>query len=203
MKGDWFDVCSCNIACACEFAQPATNNHCEATLAWHVSDGRYGDIVLEDLNIMGVASFDGNVWDNPDNFELGLFIDDRADAQQHRALVAIMTGKAGGFMADFSARIATDRSIESAPISFEIADDLAYWRAHIPGRIEAEGEALGGPSTPPGKRVQLLNPPGSEVGPGGPATWATATRNNVDAFGYNWDWSGKSSKHIPIDCVGP
>jgi hypothetical protein len=26
MRGDWFDVCSCNIACPCEFAQPPTNS---------------------------------------------------------------------------------------------------------------------------------------------------------------------------------
>ncbi|GEM_PF-6798672 len=49
-----------------------------------------------------------------------------------------------------------------------LADDLAHWRAEISDKVTAFAEALGGPTTPPGKRVQLLNlnPPGSEVGPG-------------------------------------
>ncbi len=71
--------------------------------------------------------------------------------------------------------------IEFVPIEFEIADDLAYWRAEIPGRVIAEAEALSGPMTPPGKRVQTINAPGSETGPGTVATWGRATANEVDS----------------------
>jgi uncharacterized protein DUF1326 len=34
MKGDWFDVCSCNIPCPCTFAQPPTNDHCDGVMAY-------------------------------------------------------------------------------------------------------------------------------------------------------------------------
>ena len=34
-NGDWFDVCKCNIACPCEFAQPPTFDECNGILAWH------------------------------------------------------------------------------------------------------------------------------------------------------------------------
>jgi hypothetical protein len=203
LKGDWFDVCSCDIACPCEFAQAPTNDHCEGVLAWHVREGAFGDCALEDLNIVGVSKFDGNIWAGAKTVNLGMFIDERANEAERAALNSIFSGQAGGFMAKFAELIVEVRGIEYVPISFEIADDLAYWRAHIPGRVEAEAEALGGPTTLPGKRVQLFNPPGSEIGPGGPATWATATQNKVDAFGYNWDWAGKSSKHIAFDWVGP
>ena len=57
--------------------------------------------------------------------------------------------------------------------------------------------------TPPGKLVQTLNPPGSEVGPGGVATWGKGVTNNVDAMGYKWERKGNSSKHIPFDWSGP
>lgn len=57
-----------------------------------------------------------------------------------------------------------------APIKFEISEDLAYWSVEIPGKIIAKGEALTGPMTPPGKRVQTINPPRSEVEPGTVAT---------------------------------
>jgi len=202
-KGDWFDVCSCDMACPCEFAQAPTNDHCEGLLAWHINEGEYGGANLKDLNVVAVSAFDGNIWEGPKEFRMGMFMDERADDAQRAALEAIFSGAAGGFMANLGPLVTEHLGVQAAPISFELADDLAFWKANIPGVIEAEAEALGGPTTPPGQRVQLLNPPGSEVGPGGPATWATATKNVVDAYGYNWDWSGKSSKHIPFDWVGP
>ena len=64
-------------------------------------------------------------------------------------------------------------------------------------------EALTGPTTPEDERVQTLNPPGSEVGPGGVATWGVATRDRAEAFGFSWDRTGQSSKHIPFDWSGP
>jgi hypothetical protein len=44
-----------------------------------------------------------------------------------------------------------------------------------------------GPMTPPGKRVQTINSPGSEVGPGTVATWGKAITNEVDAMGFKWE----------------
>jgi hypothetical protein len=82
----------------------------------------------------------------------------------------IFTGQAGGFMAELAKLIGNVKGLEFAPIKFEIADDVSYWSAVIPGKVLAEAEALTEPMTPPGKRVQTINPPGSEVGPGALAT---------------------------------
>ena len=41
------------------------------------------------------------------------------------------------------------------------------------------------------------------VGPGQVATWGTATSDRVDAFGFKWEWDGRSSKHFPFDWEGP
>lgn len=106
-------------------------------------------------------------------------------------------------MGTFAQSVGEVLGLEFVPISFEVADDFAHWRAEIPGKIKAYAEALTGPTTPPGARVQLLNPPGSEVGPGGVATWGKAKDNEVDAYGFQWSWAGKSSKHIPFDWTGP
>ena len=203
LRGDWFDVCSCDIACPCEFAQPPTNNHCQGVLAYHVREGRYGDARLDDLNVIGVSEFTGNLWAGEGRWSVGLYIDERADEAQREALQAIFSGRAGGFMAKLAALIGDVRGIEFVPIRFEVADDLAYWRAEVPGKVSAAAEALSGPMTPPGARVQMLNAPGSEVGPGQIATWGKATADKVDAYGFRWDWQGKSSKHIPFDWTGP
>ena len=203
LRGDWFDVCSCDIACPCEFARPPTNNHCEGVLAYHVRNGAYGAARLDGFNVLAVASFSGNVWAGEASISLGLFIDERAGEAQREALRLIFSGQAGGFMAGFARSVGEVRGVEYVPIDFEVADDLSFWKAEIPGLVTASAEALGGPTTPKGKRVQLLNPPGSEVGPGQIATWGKTVENRVDAYGYTWDWASKSSKHIPFDWSGP
>jgi hypothetical protein len=203
VAGDWFDVCKCAIPCPCTFAQEPTFGDCDGVLAYHIRQGRYGDVSLDGLNLLGLGHFKGNIWGGETKAVMALFIDDRASEAQRGALRQIWGGQAGGFPAVFASLIGEMRGIEYAPIRFEIADDLAYWRAEIPGRVVARAEALTGPMTPPGKRVQTLNAPGSEMGPGTVATWGRATANTVDSFGFKWDWTGRSSKHIPFDWSGP
>ena len=201
--GDWFDVCKCTIPCPCTFAQPPTFGDCDGVLAYHIRHGLYGEVQLDGLNILGVGHFVGNIWAGETKAVLGLFIDERADRSQREALQFIWGGHAGGFPAEFAKLIGEVRGIEYVPIEFQVASDLASWRAEIPGRVVARAEALTGPMTPPGKRVQTTNAPGSEMGPGTVATWGRATADSVDAFGFRWEWAGRSSKHIPFDWSGP
>jgi hypothetical protein len=51
--------------------------------------------------------------------------------------------------------------------------------------------------------VQTINPPGSEVGPGGVATWGKSLADEADAMGFKWGRKGRSSKHIPFKWSGP
>ena len=75
----------------------------------------------------------------------------------------------------------------------------------IPGVCEARAEALGGPTTLPGQRVQTINPPGSEIGPGERivATWGKSIVDRVSHYGFGWSRSGQSSKHIAFAWSGP
>ncbi len=203
--GDWFDVCKCTIPCPCTFAQAPSEGDCEGILAWHIREGNYGDVRLDGLNVLAVGTFDGNIWEGETKATMGIFLDERADEAQRGALQMIFGGQAGGWPGEFASMIGEVRGIEYAPIEFEIADDLAYWRAEIPGRVEARAEALSGPTSPSaGARVQLHNAPGAEIGPGQVATWGKATASrSTDAFGFKFDWVGRSSKHFPFDWSGP
>ena len=106
-------------------------------------------------------------------------------------------------MAEFAKLVGHVHGVDYVPIKFGLADDLGYWSVEIPGKVTAKAEALTGPMTPPCKRVQTTNPPGSEVGLGGVATWGSAVTDIVDAMGYKWERKGNSSKHIPFDWSGP
>jgi hypothetical protein len=115
----------------------------------------------------------------------------------------IFTGKAGSFMAQFANLIRDNRGINFAPIEFEVADDLSYSSTTIPGKVLAKAEALTGPMAPTGKRVQTLNPPGSEVRPGTVVMWGRALADEVDVMGFKCERKRRSSKHIPFDWNGP
>ncbi len=134
---------------------------------------------------------------------MALFLDERADDRQREALQMVFGGQAGGWPGYFAEMIREVRGIEFARIEFEVADDLAYWRAEVPGKVVASAEALTGPTLLPGQRVQVHNPPGSEVGPGAIATQGRATVGRADAFDFKFEWEGRSSKHIPFDWSGP
>jgi hypothetical protein len=185
------------------FAQSPTYGDCEGVLAYHIKNGHYGETSLDGLNVLALSYFKGNVWEGNTKVSVAMFFDERADQQQRDALQMLFSGKASGFMAEFAKLIGDVRGVDYAPIRFEIADDLSYWSAEIPGKVVARAEALTGPMTPPGKRVQTLNPPGSEVGPGAVATWGRAVADEVDAMGFKWERKGRSSKHIPFDWSGP
>lgn len=204
LAGDWFDLCRCRVPCGCTFAQAPDEGECNGILAWHVREGVYGDVVLDGLSVVAVGSFEGNIWaGEATNSAMGFFIDERADEPQRHALQTIFGGQAGGWPAGFAQLIDEVRGIEFAPIDFHIADDLSEWRVEVPGKAWGRAEALTGPTTPEGARVQVHNPPGAEVGPGQIATWATATEDVVEAFGFKWSWPGRSSKHFPFDWSGP
>src|SRR5205823_4643979 len=137
-----------SIPCPCTFAQSPTSGDCEGVLAYHIREGRYGEVPLDGLNLIGVGTFEGNLWSGETKAKMGMFIDERADERQREALQMIWSGQAGGFPAIFADLIGEMRGIEFAPIEIEVADDLASWRAEIRGRVVAKAEALTGPMTP-------------------------------------------------------
>jgi hypothetical protein len=202
LRGDWFDTCSCFVPCPCTFAQPPSPDTCEGVMAWHVREGRYGPVALGGLSVLALGTFTGNAWTGA-KVSIGIYIDERADERQREALQMIFGGHAGGWPAEFAAVIGEVRGIEYVPIDFHVDGDLASWRAEIPGTVIAAGEALAGPTTRPGERVQVHNPPGSEVGPGAIATYGRATANRAEGFGFDWEWAGRSSKHMAFDWSGP
>ena len=141
---------------------------------------------LDGFNLIALGAFEGNLWAGEAKARMGMYIDERADPRQREALQTIFGGHAGGWPAGFAANIGEMRGIEFVPDpEFEVAGDLATWRAEIPGRVVGRAEALTGPTTPPGKQVQTINPPGSEVGPGQVATWGRSTEIRTSGFGLD------------------
>lgn len=201
LRGGWFDVCSCNLPCPCTFAQPPDNDECRFVFVWKLHEGNFGDVDLSGLGVIALGEFEGNAWGGgPPTLDLLLCLDDAAGQEQREALTQIFTGQVGGWPATFATLVRELRGIEQAPITWDAPDDLSYWRAGIPGKIDLYAQALTGPTSDPDKRVQLLNSPGSEVGPGQVATWGVVSNAAVNGFDFfSKQYEGTSTKHFPFD----
>jgi hypothetical protein len=96
LKGDWFDVCTCNIACPCEFAQAPTDNKCEGVLAYRINEGTFGDTDMAGLNVVGIIRFAGDLWAGETKATIGLLVDDRATEAQLAGIQAIFGARRVG-----------------------------------------------------------------------------------------------------------
>ena len=147
IAGDWFDNCSCAIACPCTFAQPPDNDFCESVLFWHIKRGYYGDVNLDDLCFVRVGRWDGDLWAGKVKGAAGLLIDERADERQAEILPTIFGGQAGGFPAQVAELFTGGRQVtgvERASITFEIAPDhrklypfyAKCWELNVPIQMQ-------------------------------------------------------------------
>ncbi len=55
IDGDYFQACSCDWGCPCEFEAPPTQGFCEDVSVWRINQGNYGDVSLDGL-CFGVAA---------------------------------------------------------------------------------------------------------------------------------------------------
>ena len=152
--GDWFDDCSCAVPCPCTFAQAPDNGFCKSVLFWHVREGHYGEVKLDNLSFVRVGRWEGDLWARNATGVAGLYIDDHADDRQMEALPSIIGGRAGGFPGWVNECFAggrQSRGIERANITYEIAPDLGHWGVEIIGRLKAWAKAIIGPTSPPGE----------------------------------------------------
>jgi len=205
LSGDWFDNCSCAIACPCTFGQAPDDNLCKYVLFWHIREGHFGDVVLDDFCVTAVGNFEGNLWDYEARGRTGVVIDERANDAQADAISEIFGGNVGGWPAEFGKCFAgreTFLGVERAAISFEISPNQSRWSVDIPGMVKAFAEALSGPTSTPGEPPRMTSAPGAEVGPGQIFTWGKSVNCKVTAFGLDYEWSIRSAKHAPFEWSG-
>lgn len=201
LKGEWFDICSCSLPCPCTFAQSPTHGSCLFTLVWHIHQGHYGQVPLDGLGVVALGEFSGNMWedDSKASMEVMFYIDANGNSAQRDALEEIFRGNVGGWPGQFGSLISSVREVRYAPVHFTAAEDLSYWEASVPGKVTVAATALTGPTSDPRRRVQLINAPGSEVGPGQIATWGVVKDDRVEGFDFSREYQGGSSKHFPFD----
>ena len=92
-KAEYYETCNCAYGCPCNLNSIPTDGTCQAIDAWLIREGTFKDTRLDGLGIGLLVR-----WPNPiheGNGKAVVFIDERADEAQRKALEQIGTGKAG------------------------------------------------------------------------------------------------------------
>jgi hypothetical protein len=143
VEGDYFEACSCKVMCSCIFLAPATEDHCDVFIGWHVTKGQMGSVDLKGLNAALVVSSPKQMTDG--GWKLALYIDERASQEQAEALTGIFSGQAGGHLANLGPLVGSLAGVTPAPISFETRDGKRRLEVgrYLRGEIE-EGKGADG-----------------------------------------------------------
>jgi hypothetical protein len=196
LSGDYFENCSCSIACPCFFSAGAplstrpTEGFCNVPLIFHIDSGRYGAIALDGLNVFVILHAPGVMADG--GWSVATYIDQRADDAQTDALTAIFSGTAGGPMAAFTPLIAQNLGVTKVPITFRI--DGKTRSAQIPGILQMSVDPLQ-TLHPSGEMAANLGHP---VSPDAMVLAIGAAGNTFSDQGMRWDNSGKQGLYASI-----
>jgi hypothetical protein len=141
LAGDAMEACRCAVTCPCNFTSDPTEIPCNSIVGWHIAKGEYGDIALDDLNVVAYLQLPNNIFAG--DWKLGFYFDDRASTAQFEALGTIFGGQAGGWPAALAPLIGTPFPPKKVPIHYALADGEV--QVSIPGLLEIGTEHVPNP----------------------------------------------------------
>lgn len=197
IQGEYLENCNCDIVCPCLFSPLApmtsqpTEGACEVAFGFHVDEGRFGDVALDGLNVALIARTPGVMADG--NWQVALYIDERADDDQNGALQAIFTGGAGGVMANLAPLIGEVLGVRAAAIDWQ--KDGKRRTVRVDDVMALAVHAV--PSINPDEEIWATN-----AHPFAPARLALAVGEEGSTYsdhGMSWDNSGKNAHYAPIN----
>jgi hypothetical protein len=93
-RAEYFQACSCDYGCPCEFQAPPTRGFCEGVGAWRILEGHFDAVCLDGLALGFAARWPQAI--HLGNGTIAIFVDERASKDQRNALLGIASGQAGG-----------------------------------------------------------------------------------------------------------
>ena len=161
IAGDQVVSCNCSWGCPCQFNARPTTGHCEATAAWQIKEGYFGNTRLDGVRFAGAVWWPGAVFEG--NGVLRTIVDEQATNEQREALVALAAGQHGGTYFEVFAAVCPNR-IEPlfAPINFNCDREKRRATISIKGVVESEVEPIRNPATGEEHRARIVLPNGFE-----------------------------------------
>ena len=190
LTGTYFETCNCDAACPCVFLSAPTNGECNVLIGWHIDDGHFNDINLNNFSVALAVHSPGHMLEV--KWTAAVYLDDKADEAQKDALLTIFSGQAGGHPSLLAAHIGNILGVKSAAIEYHAQGKRRSMR--VGDVAEAEIEAIEGQG---GAEVTVTNHPLCVV-PGYPAVSARSKRLMFNDHDLNWEISEKSGFYSPF-----
>lgn len=195
MTGDYLESCTCRGACPCVYAGSPTEGDCTALVGWHIDEGYFGDVPLDDLNVAIALYSPGAMPEG--NWNVVLYMDERADDRQQEALGAVFGGQAGGHPAMLASFIGEVKGVERLPLDYIREKGRRHLK--LGNSAEADVSAVEGQD---GQDVTIHNHPFA-VAPGQSLVLAESRSLRHGSHGINLDHSGRTAFYSPFDYAGP
>ena len=197
LKGDYFENCNCEILCPCIVGGgPAvpTEGHCDVAFAFHIQEGEYQGVALDDLNFVVVAYTPGIMGDG--DWILANYIDERADQFQRAALTRILSGEIGGPSERWMRLTSNYLGIQYCPIDFQSEGHSRS--VNIPGIIDFTVEGL-----VVGRRTEAMTLENTGHPVSSSLAIAKGANSTYTDHGMTWDNSGKNGHYSAFEWKWP
>jgi hypothetical protein len=188
IAGEEVGSCSCDWACPCQFEGDPTHGYCRVVASLQITEGHFGDVDLDGVNLGAIFSFPGPLYEGNGTFQL--FLDEKASEEQRDAFEKLWTGKYGGAFFEIFSAIAPNRQ-DTVVTSVEVDSDREKRVATI--RIGDVGNAtiepIKSPATGDEHRVRIDLPNGFEYKQAEIGNTVTATASSNDPLSFSFEKS--------------
>lgn len=198
MKSDYVETCNCDFGCPCNFSGFPTNGFCRALVFFHIQEGNYGNVKLDDLEVVYAVSWPKAIHEGSGTLQL--FITKNSNQKQREALVNIFTGKAKGDgpFALFATTLKYILDSQFVEINAKINGTRSSFS--VPGIMDVQLENFVNPVTGDEQYTKIQLPKGF--------IWkiADAAKTRVMKIltpNLNFDHSGKNAFYSVVEFNGP
>lgn len=161
MKGEYLKNCNCAPGCPCDFWSDPTHLKCEGMCGMRVNEGNYGDVSLNGLIFVCTYHWPGPLHEG--NGTLQPFILDKSTEEQRKALLTIMSGKAGNpWFEVLASLISTLLEPQFVPIDFEFDLEKRHAKVAIEGALETISSPIINKANGEEHRIRFDMPKGME-----------------------------------------
>jgi hypothetical protein len=188
LEGDLLEVCNCNVLCPCWIGEDPDPGFCNSSLAYRFTSGNVDGIDVSGIVAACSVDIPGNILKG--HWRRQIYISDTASDAQMDAVVAVLTGKKGGPLADLAQLVDDELPPKRAPIVFDIVEGKG--RLKVGDLVEAVMEPYRGPTG----EVTTLNESIFTTIPGTPAYVAKAERFRMKDPGLGIDLDIKGHNAI-------
>lgn len=161
IQGKWLEYCSCDYGCPCESMAKPTQGTCDGVVAMHIDKGQYGDVRLDNLNVVATFFFPRAI--HHGGGQMQPILDASSTPEQRDAIFKIMSGEGqpvGTVFQIFSVIVEKLHEPQFLPITFEWDIDKRTGRIEVPGVVRASTVPIRNPVTDQEHRIVTVLPQG-------------------------------------------